>query len=114
MEDNPPVGLSIGANCVKALEPVEILQGRNEGSYAFMTRQNNKNTVSCNRIAVRQAVTKQVGTHFFKVENKVRNNEVPGMLRKIYNYDFTESHRIANKDMVGVSSDFGGRSKACQ
>ena len=76
--------------------------------------QNNKNTVSCNRILVRQAVAKHVGTHFFKVENKVRNNKGPDMLRKIYNHDFTESHHIANKDMVGVSSDFEGRSKTCQ
>ena len=107
LEDN----LLIGANCVKVLEPMEILQSRNEGSHAFKTRlgwcivgpvsQNNKNTVSCNRIAVIQADTKQVGTHFFKVENKVHNNEVPDMLKKIYHQDFTQSHYIADKGMVG-------------
>ena len=37
LEDNLPVGLLIGATCVKALEPLEILQTRNEGSYAFKT-----------------------------------------------------------------------------
>ena len=31
LEDNLPVGLLIGANCVKALEALEILQSRNEG-----------------------------------------------------------------------------------
>ena len=115
LEDNLPVGLLIGANCVKALEPLEILQSRNKGPYAFKTRlgwcivgpvsQNNKNTVSCNRIAVRQADTKQVGTHFFQVENKVHNNEVLDILMKIYNHDFTESHHIGNKDMVGASQE---------
>ena len=115
LEDNLPVGLLIGANCVKALEPLEILQSRNEGPYAFKTRlgwcivgpvsQNNKNTVSCNRIAVRQADTKQVGTHFFQVGNQVHDNEVPDMLKKIYNHDFTESHHMANKEMVGASQE---------
>ena len=32
LEDNLPVGLLIGPNCEKALEPLEILQSRNEGS----------------------------------------------------------------------------------
>ena len=31
------VGLLIGANCTKALEPIEILQSRNGGPYAFKT-----------------------------------------------------------------------------
>ena len=112
LEDNLPVGLLIGANCVRALEPLEILQSRNEGPYTFKTRlgwcivgpvsQNNKNTVSCNRIAVILADTKQVGTHFFQVENKLHNNEVPDMLKKIYNHNLTESHHMANKEMVGA------------
>ena len=68
LEDNLPVGLLIGANCVKALEPLEILKSRNEDPYAFKTRlgwcivgpvnQNNKNAVPCNRITVKQADTK--------------------------------------------------------
>ena len=115
LEDNLPVGLLIGANCVKALEPLEILQSRNEGPYDFKTRlgwcivgsvnQNNKNTVSCNRIAVRQADTRQVGTHFFQVENEVRDNEISDMLKKTYNHDFTEFHHMANKEMVGTSQE---------
>ena len=38
LEDNLPIGLLIGANCVKALQPLEILQSRNEDPYAFKTR----------------------------------------------------------------------------
>ena len=67
--------------------------------------QNNKNIVSCNRIAVRQADTKEFGTHFFQVENRVRNNEVPDMLKKIYNHNFTESHHMANKEIGEASQD---------
>ena len=113
MEDNLALGLLIGANCVKALESLEILQSRNEGLYAFKARlgwclvgpvtQNNKNPISCNRTAVRQADTKQVCTHFFQVENKVHNNEIPDMLKKIYNWGFTESHHMGNKEMAEAS-----------
>ena len=113
LEDNLPVGLLIGANCVKALEPLEIMQSRNEGPFAFKTRlgwcivgpvnQNIKNTVFCNRISVRQADIKQVGTHFFQVENKVHDNELPDMLKKIYNHDFTESQHMTNEEMVVAS-----------
>ena len=38
LEDNLLVGLLIGANCEKALEPLKILQSRNEGPYAFKAR----------------------------------------------------------------------------
>ena len=36
--ENISVGLLIGANCTKALEPIQVLQGRNRGPYAFRTR----------------------------------------------------------------------------
>ena len=51
-------------------------------------------------MTVRQVDTKEVGTLFIQVENKLHNNEVPDMLKKIYNHDSTESHHIANKDML--------------
>ena len=35
--DDISVGLLIGANCTKALEPIEILQSKNGGPYAFKT-----------------------------------------------------------------------------
>ena len=115
LEDNLPVGLLIGANRVIAAEPLEILQSRNEGPHAFKTSlgwcivgpvsQNNKNTVFCYRITVRQADIKQAGTHFLQVENKVYDNEVPDMLKIIYDHDFTKSHHMTNKEMVGGSQE---------
>ena len=66
------VGLLIGANCTKAVEPIEVLQIRNGCPYyAFRTRRgwcvvlpvngNSQNYVSCNKIVVRQADTKEAG-----------------------------------------------------
>ena len=75
------VGLLIGANFTKALEPIEILQSRNGGPYAFKTRlgwcvvgpvnRTKRNKVSCNQIAVNQVDTKEVGRHFFQVRKEV-------------------------------------------
>ena len=100
-EDNLLVGLLSEANCTKALEPLELLQNRNEAPYAFKARpgwcivgslnQKNMNIVYCNRNANRQVDTKEVATHFFQVENKVCSNEVPDMLRKI-----SQFHRISS------------------
>ena len=68
------IGLLIQSNYTKALKPIKILQSRNSGPYAFRTRfglcvvravnGNSKNYVSCNKIDVRQADTKELGNHF--------------------------------------------------
>ena len=67
--------------------------------------QNNKNTVSCNRIVIRQADTKEVSAHFFQVENKLGVNEVTNLQKKIYNHNFTESRHMANKEIIGASQE---------
>ena len=76
------LGCSLELNCTKALEPIEVLQSRNGG--------NSKNYVSCNKIAVRQADTKEVGNHFFQVKSEVQESDVL-VLKQIYNHNFTES-----------------------
>ena len=81
----------IGAHYTKVLEPIEILQSRNGGPYAFKTRldwcvvgsvnKTKRNKVSCNQITVNQAVTKEVGRHFFHVKKEVKENDLPDMLK---------------------------------
>ena len=36
--ENVSIGLLIGTNCIKALEPLEIISGENGGPYAMRTR----------------------------------------------------------------------------
>ena len=65
---------------MKALEPTQVLEGRNGGPYAFRTRLGqcvvgsvsgtNNNSVSCNKTAVRQADTNQIGKHFFSIKKR--------------------------------------------
>ena len=66
----------IGANCMKALEPVEIIAGQNGGPYAYKTKlgrsifgpiacNRNEEVFKCNRIAVKDAVTGKLLLHHF-------------------------------------------------
>ena len=97
--DDISVGLFIGANCTKALEPTEILQSRDGGPYAFKTRlgwcvvgpvnRTKKNKASCNQVAVNQADTKEVGRHFFEFKKEVKENDLPDMLKQMYNHEFS-------------------------
>ena len=76
LDENISVGLLIDTNYTKTLEPIQVLQSRNGGSYAFRTSlgwcnvgpvSRKKNcSVSCNKIAARQAGTNQVGEDFFQ------------------------------------------------
>ena len=109
------VGLLIGANCTKALEPIEILQSRNGGPYAFKTRlgwcvvgpvnRTKRNKVSCNQIAVNQADTKEVGRHFFQFKKEVKENDLPDMLKQMYNHEFSESQHLVNEDVANMSQE---------
>ena len=66
----------IGANCMKALEPVEIIAGQNGGPYAYKTKlgwcifgpivcNRNEEAFKCNRIAVKDSVTGKLLLHHF-------------------------------------------------
>ena len=113
--DDISIGLLIGANYIKALEPIEILQSKNCGPYAFKTRlgwcvvgpvnRTKRNKVSCNQIAVNQADTKEVGRHFFQVKKEVKENDLPEMLQQMYNHEFTECQHLVNKDLANMSQE---------
>lgn len=102
--------LLIEANCIKVLEPIEVLQSINGGPYAFRTRLgwcvvgpvngNSKNYVSCNKIAVRLADTKEVGKPFFQGKSEVQESDVSEILKQIYNHNFTEFHYAVDKEVA--------------
>ena len=61
---------------MKALEPIQVIATESGGPYAFRTRLgwcivgpimngNNKDSISCRRVAVRDASTSQVALHHF-------------------------------------------------
>ena len=64
-----------------------------------------ENKVSCNQIAVNQAGTKEVGRHFFQVKKEVKENDLPDMLKQIYNHEFSECQHLVNKDVANMSQE---------
>ena len=97
------VELLIGANCTRALEPVQVIASRDGGPYAMkavlgwcivwpIARIDSRNgPLTCNRIALREAGSNKIADHYLAVEEQVKSNEdIPAMLKKIYDGEFTE------------------------
>ena len=65
-ECNAKVGLIIGANCPKALEPHDVIKSDGDGPYAYLTKlgwcivgpqdEDHPNTLKCHRIAVSEVI----------------------------------------------------------
>ena len=62
-------------------------------------------SVSCSKIAVRQADTNQVGKHFFQSKKEVKENGVTEMLQKTYNHEFTEPQHKISRENDGMSQE---------
>ena len=96
------VGLLIGSNCPKALEPVDIVASENGGPFAVKTfagwaivgplHMCNKehSTVSCSRVAVKEVGSDRPFDHHFMVEDQVREIVTPQALNKMFELDFSE------------------------
>ncbi|XP_074606450.1 uncharacterized protein LOC141859501 [Acropora palmata] len=96
------VGLLIGSNCPKALEPVDIVASENGGPFAVKTfagwaivgplHMCNKehSTVSCSRVAVKEVGSDRPFDHHFMVEDKVKEIVTPQALNKMFELDFSE------------------------
>ena len=63
------------------------------------------NKVSCNQIAVNQVDTKEADRHFFQVKKEVKENDLPDMLKQIYNHEFSECQHLVNKDVANMSQE---------
>ena len=78
------IGLLIGGNCSKALEPLEVIPSVQGCPYAFKTwlgwcivgtigETTFDATVACNRISVQDNISKNVASHYFARETEVRD-----------------------------------------
>ena len=85
----------MGANCLKALEPLEVIPSQGNGLYAIRTALGwcvigpidvkDGRAISCNWIAVTEA---SIGG--FAIENKYQEVGIQEMLMKLYMQDFVE------------------------
>ena len=115
------VGMLIGANCMKALEPVEIIVSQDRGAYAYKTKldwcivgpivsNTNGEALRYNRIAVKDVITgKHLSNHFVKDPGYKMRDGVEEMFRKIYQNDFCEDVHLSTRgilaDIEEISKD---------
>ena len=102
------VGLLIGANCLRALEPQEVISSQDDGPYAFKTRLGwcmvgpitegyQDRRFHCNKIAVEDTSTGNISNYHFEIEKSIKENGISDLLKKLYKADFTESKtRLTN------------------
>ena len=98
--DGQDVQLLIGANCLKALEPLEVITSEGDGPYAFRSRlgwcvvgplseRRDENRFYCNRISVKDCSTGKVSGHQFTV-NSCKEDGIGDLLQKLYTTDFRQ------------------------
>ena len=120
--DDAKMELLIGANCTRALEPVQVIASRDGGPYAMKTVLgwcivrpiaciNPRNrSLTCTRVAVREAGSNEIADHYFAVEEQINPNErIPAMLKRIYEGEFIEQQvkfrSIIGKTLGKISDD---------
>lgn len=98
------IGLLIGANCPRALEPEKVIPSQNGGPYAFrsqlgwcvvgpMAEVSNESARLCNRISV-TSLNKEPTAHQFCVMHQWEDRSIDDMLQRTYT-----SHKIADTSM---------------
>ena len=93
--------MSIGANCMKAMELLKIIPKKDGGPCAYQTKlgwcivgpiQNvgHQNSLKCNRVAMKDASTGKLSRHHFLIENASKDMSIEQMFEQMYYSDFTE------------------------
>ena len=93
--------MSIGANCMKAMELLKIIPKKDGGPCAYQTKlgwcivgpiQNvgHQNSLKCNRVPVKDASTGKLSRHHFLIENASKDMSIEQMFEQMYYRDFTE------------------------
>ena len=89
------LGMLIGANFVKALEPHKIIPSKDGGPYAYQTKlcwciaepiQNfgHQNSLKCNGFAVKDASTGKLSRHHSLIENASKDMSIDQMFGQMY------------------------------
>ena len=96
------IGLLIGSNCPKALEPKDVLASKDGGPFVIKTFagwaivgplhmcNEEHPAVDCHRVAAVEVSSGRHLDHHFMVENKVREIVTPQAVNKMFELDFSE------------------------
>ena len=111
------VGLLIAANFLPALEPTEFIESEAGGPYAYKTklgwcivgpvgeRNSGKETMTCNRITVREINSSTLANHHFQIKKEVKDFGIEEIFKKMYNQDFCEDKLVTLDQSVKQSCD---------
>ena len=110
-KSNIEIGLLIGANCAKALEPQEVIPSKNGGPFAYksplgwcvvgpLVKDAKKGFISCNRIVVQDVTSGKMASHHFGTTNELKDVSAKQMLQRMYNQEFNES-KLAFMEGIG-------------
>ena len=100
-DSNVKVGILIGANCPKALEPLDFIPSQDNGPYAFKSRlgwcivgplqTKGQGSVICNKILIAHSKPESSPIeHGFAVQAEIKETGIGEMLKKTYQHDFAE------------------------
>ena len=103
--DGIKVGLLIGANFLKALEPLKVISSVDDHPYAYLTRLNwcivgaiinmvGKKSIGYNRVAVIDATSSNISSHHFITEEPMKEDSLDKMCQTLYKNDFSEASTI--------------------
>ena len=87
-------GLLIGANCMKALEPMKIIPSKEDGPYAYKTllgwcivgpiiNTETERSISCHQVAVKDVTSSRLAPHHFGVEKSIKDISLEEISRMI-------------------------------
>ena len=99
--DDVCIELSIGANCIEDLESMQVTASESGGPYAYGTRLgwciigpimngDNKDSISCHQVTVRDASESQVASHHFGIKDSIKDITLEEMFKMMYKNDFSE------------------------
>ena len=95
------IGLLIGSNCSRALEPLEIISSKEGCPYAFRTllgwcivgpisKTASITTVSRNTVSVQDVTSKTLASHYFTMKTEVKDVGIEQMIHRMYAPDFSD------------------------
>ena len=109
--DAVSIDVLIGVNCAKALELIDFIASKNGGPYSLETvlgwcvvgpigrSYKGDDAISCSRIAVQDAGTRQISRHHFEIQKEVKDTGICDIIQRMYQLDFIKP-RTKFKDLM--------------
>ena len=118
------IGLLIGANCSKALEPNKIIPSRNGRLYAFRSilgwcvvgpvhkEVDLEQNLSSHKVSVTETGSSKIANHLFVIQKSVEDMGIKQTLQKICLHEFTKPQLKDDISLSGFKNDISIKIKS--